>query len=54
MKSTMEIETPTFDLGIESDSEDLLNLIVEDSLEKDGNDLFNLIVEDSLEKDIDA
>jgi hypothetical protein len=34
MKFKMEIEAPTFDLGIESDSKDLLNLIVEDSLEK--------------------
>jgi hypothetical protein len=51
MKSKMEIEAPTFDLGIESDFEDQSNLIVEDSLEKDGEDLFNLIVEDSLEKD---
>ncbi|WJX80223.1 hypothetical protein P8452_63248 [Trifolium repens] len=51
MKSKMEIEAPTFDLGIESDFEDQSNLIVEDSLEKDGENLFNLIVEDSLEKD---
>jgi hypothetical protein len=54
MKFKMEIEAPTFDLGIESDSKDLLNLIVEDSLEKDGENLFNLIVEDSIEKDGEA
>jgi hypothetical protein len=29
MKFKMDIEAPTFDLGIESDYEDLLNLIVE-------------------------
>jgi hypothetical protein len=30
MKSKMEIEAPTYDLGIESDFEDQSNLIVED------------------------
>ncbi|AES90581.1 hypothetical protein MTR_4g093530 [Medicago truncatula] len=32
----MAIKAPSFSLGIDSDSEDLLNRIVEDSLEKDG------------------
>jgi len=35
MCTQLAIEAPSFDLGIESDYEDLLKLIFEDSLKKD-------------------